>query len=613
MVRIPEEYQEVEYIESSKRTYINTNIIPNDNMRIYLEGITKEEINTAGFFFGSRTRKSTPIPNKFWGLTWNNEYKYGFMEDTNIKITDAKKNQHFIFDFNFNQNHDMRINNIIVTPQTTTENSYTYPIFLFGINSGGSLDSQQQSFIIKKFVIYNNYQDAQPSLYFIPCYRKSDGEIGMYDTVSKQFFTNSGTGTFLKGHNVYYDDVNLLEQRRKILLNTPHLETVQNNIVTFNTDMNVSLKDCKIYFSPIQEGEGDPSPDNVRPIRGWDGINVYIGRNILNGMTLNYRNGTIIYPYNYGSETVYAKTGSACTNWIDCSQYRGQTLTLNHAPEPGSAGWCFYSATNTSDYVTGFYSKDDSSVVEGGLWTITVPDGDNINYMRFSTHPDYLDDVQILLNMETTTISFPQTIYGGYVDLIKGEIVKTYQKYSFTGDQPLTKQNYVLKPFVYVFNGNTLKNIAFTRSYDINLSVCNKLKIETDRFHYVHDGCISITNSSVYVYLLFNGSNIFGETAEEAKTKLKEWYDNNEPLEIASKLKQGFETIYSINPQTLKTLKGTNNIFSNANGNIQVKFWSHLNNAYQHIPAETLTTTDDFIIATNDNYIIGDENNYIIY
>lgn len=92
MVRIPEEYQEVEYIESSKRTYINTNIIPNDNMRIYLEGITKEEINTAGFFFGSRTRKSTPIPNKFWGLTWNNEYKYGFMEDTNIKITDAKKN-----------------------------------------------------------------------------------------------------------------------------------------------------------------------------------------------------------------------------------------------------------------------------------------------------------------------------------------------------------------------------------------------------------------------------------------------------------------------------------------------------------------------------------------
>ena len=37
---------------------------------------------------------------------------------------------------------------------------------------------------------------------FIPCYRKSDGEIGMYDTVSKTFYTNAGTGTFLKGADV---------------------------------------------------------------------------------------------------------------------------------------------------------------------------------------------------------------------------------------------------------------------------------------------------------------------------------------------------------------------------------------------------------------------------
>lgn len=218
MVRIPEEYQEVEYIESSRRSYINTNIIPNDNMRIYLEGITKEEINSGGFFFGSRSGANGTAKNKFWGLTFRNNYDYGFMGDANIKITDAKKNQHFIFDFNFNENHDIKINNIIVTPQTTTENSYTYPIFLFGINSGGSLDSQQQSFIIKKFAIYNNYQDAQPSLYFIPCYRKSDNEIGMYDTVSKTFYTNSGTGTFLKGHNVYYDDINLLEIRRQMII-----------------------------------------------------------------------------------------------------------------------------------------------------------------------------------------------------------------------------------------------------------------------------------------------------------------------------------------------------------------------------------------------------------
>ena len=37
---------------------------------------------------------------------------------------------------------------------------------------------------------------------FIPCYRKQDGVIGMYDTVSQTFHTNSGDGTFTKGADV---------------------------------------------------------------------------------------------------------------------------------------------------------------------------------------------------------------------------------------------------------------------------------------------------------------------------------------------------------------------------------------------------------------------------
>ena len=34
---------------------------------------------------------------------------------------------------------------------------------------------------------------------FIPCYRKSDGVIGFYDTIKKEFCTNSGKGSFVKG------------------------------------------------------------------------------------------------------------------------------------------------------------------------------------------------------------------------------------------------------------------------------------------------------------------------------------------------------------------------------------------------------------------------------
>lgn len=36
----------------------------------------------------------------------------------------------------------------------------------------------------------------------VPCYRKSDGVIGMYDTVGKKFYTNEGTGSFTRGADV---------------------------------------------------------------------------------------------------------------------------------------------------------------------------------------------------------------------------------------------------------------------------------------------------------------------------------------------------------------------------------------------------------------------------
>lgn len=43
------------------------------------------------------------------------------------------------------------------------------------------------------------------------------------------------------------------------------------------------IKSLKVYFSPKQEGSGDPSPSNVRPITGWTGVNVTrSGKNMLN-------------------------------------------------------------------------------------------------------------------------------------------------------------------------------------------------------------------------------------------------------------------------------------------------------------------------------------------
>lgn len=53
-------------------------------------------------------------------------------------------------------------------------------------------------------ISYFEYYDKNDELIcsLTPCYRKSDGVIGMYDTVRNQFLTNAGTGSFTNGPNV---------------------------------------------------------------------------------------------------------------------------------------------------------------------------------------------------------------------------------------------------------------------------------------------------------------------------------------------------------------------------------------------------------------------------
>ncbi|MBR6752360.1 MAG: hypothetical protein IKL95_03785, partial [Alphaproteobacteria bacterium] len=51
---------------------------------------------------------------------------------------------------------------------------------------------------------YITYKESGSNVFnLIPAKRDSDGAIGMYDTVSGQFFTNAGTGEFIGGQPVF--------------------------------------------------------------------------------------------------------------------------------------------------------------------------------------------------------------------------------------------------------------------------------------------------------------------------------------------------------------------------------------------------------------------------
>lgn len=273
MVRIPIEYQEVEYIESTNDAYINTSqYFTQAEYSVQIDIMPFERENG---YFGVRKTSNVSRNSIAIGFS-NNANRFRMLsqhawQELDYAILFGKKYTiNGIFN-NFTQKISIDDNTVSQSGYLNWNSISSMPILLFAIYLDYNTTPTKSHCRIYDYKITKNGVLIQN---LIPCYRKSDNEPGMYDTVSKTFFTNSGTGTFLVGNDVNYSNTNLLEVRRRILLNTPHLESMSGNPAIFTTDMAANLKECKIRFTPVQAGGGTPSPENVRAISGWDGVTV---------------------------------------------------------------------------------------------------------------------------------------------------------------------------------------------------------------------------------------------------------------------------------------------------------------------------------------------------
>ena len=98
---------------------------------------------------------------------------------------------------------------------------------------------------------------------------------------------------------------------------------------------------CKVSWEPTQEGSGDPSLDNVRPIKGRDSVTVErCGENLANINQITLALPSTIY----GGE-VDAATGEGQQAW--------KSVTLD-----GTERWYTWGVNTNSATVTGFYTYD---------------------------------------------------------------------------------------------------------------------------------------------------------------------------------------------------------------------------------------------------------------
>ena len=201
---LPKEYQQVEYIESSGEQYIDTGVIQSDytnNLKGYADfQFTKlDDISTVG-----GCRKSSISCYFFMFLADSSKFQSNIGKGNFLEITIANSDfDRHVFEFD---SHlcTCKYDNNTSFDYFNSNASVPYSIYLFAYNDNN--DRLRKSSV----KIYRFSLSTKDDIYIrnlIPCYTTttvtdvdrtecSAGTVGLYDTVTGQFYTNKETGTF---------------------------------------------------------------------------------------------------------------------------------------------------------------------------------------------------------------------------------------------------------------------------------------------------------------------------------------------------------------------------------------------------------------------------------
>ena len=210
---IPEEYQELAYIESTGTQYINTLYNPKTNTIINMDfKTTKEDGDAFTTLFGTQASSSS---NRLYILlgTTNNVQANIPRSSTTAAYLSTNGNFNTSTPGNFWENNrtnyilDVKNKKIMIgstiwdlsTTFKETVTNVNYPLYLLTRNTGGTADVNCSKGYLYGVTIYEDDNLIQK---LVPCYRKSDDVVGLYDIVNKKFYTNSGSGTFIKGDEI---------------------------------------------------------------------------------------------------------------------------------------------------------------------------------------------------------------------------------------------------------------------------------------------------------------------------------------------------------------------------------------------------------------------------
>ena len=197
---VPTAYQKLTYIGSTGTQYIDSGVVPSNDFGFSLE-LAVEDTITDHVYDGVRensgdTRCWVGFINKHPDVGWN-------VTQVNYPATAVSYESYEFAEVSVNMFNDRKVyvGDVDCTLFGTlpTLASFTKSFYLLGIHgSSGSPYLLASRLASARFT-----KGSEIIKNFVPVERKSDNVLGLYETINGVFYTNDGTGTFVRGANAF--------------------------------------------------------------------------------------------------------------------------------------------------------------------------------------------------------------------------------------------------------------------------------------------------------------------------------------------------------------------------------------------------------------------------
>lgn len=347
----------------------------------------------------------------------------------------------------------------------------------------------------------------------------------------------------------------ILMNRRRMILNMPHSQKYKGLFITFNTDTTKILEECKVSFLPVQDGTGDASPSNIRTLKGWTGVRLaQRNENLLprtcpsNVMKGQMNNGKItsasnarvfstVVPKNTNLFVQKLETDKGSGNLAFCDTYDiaiGTDCTLTFP-------FTNYTTTKINSELYSFLLVRTSTEDNNTAWWTTR----ELMITRETTRVDYVTPTGDDYTLKWNELG---EIYGGNVDLVTGKLIEEWKYckikdlswiYDSTDNCFKATTDYNIKN-----NIGELGNVAICEAYKSSSIIDNNaITVYSNNYLYIKD-----TNyNNVTAFVTDMGENIIA-------------YPIETPIE------------HQLTSQTINTLFGVNNFYSDTNADLEIKF-----------------------------------------